>query len=49
MEAKRLLAEAGYPNGFKTVLTNRSVKLPYIDLGVYRDIGVEEDRRGGRA
>ena len=34
-EAKRLLAEAGYPNGFKTVLTNRNVKLPYIDLAVY--------------
>ncbi|MDH3598237.1 MAG: ABC transporter substrate-binding protein [Candidatus Tectomicrobia bacterium] len=34
-EAKRLLKEAGYPNGFQTVLTNRSVKLPYIDYGVY--------------
>ncbi len=34
-EAKRLLAEAGYPSGFHTVLTNRAVKLPYIDLGVY--------------
>src|SRR5712691_13211109 len=34
-EAKRLLAEAGYPDGFKTVLTNRSIKLPYIDMGVY--------------
>src|SRR4029453_3016238 len=33
-EAKRLLAEAGYPNGFKTVLTNRNIKLPYIDLAV---------------
>ena len=49
-EAKRLLAEAGYPNGFKTVLTNRSVKLPYIDLGVYlvstwKRIGVEAEHR----
>jgi peptide/nickel transport system substrate-binding protein len=47
-EAKRLLAEAGYPNGFKTVLTNRSVKLPYIHLGVYllstwKRIGVEAE------
>ncbi len=45
-EAKRLLAEAGYPNGFKTKLTNRAVKLPYIDYGVYlisswKKIGVE--------
>jgi ABC-type transport system substrate-binding protein len=32
-EAKRLLAEAGYPNGFKTVLTNLYLKLSYIDLG----------------
>jgi peptide/nickel transport system substrate-binding protein len=49
-EAKRLLAEAGYPNGFKTVLTNRSVKLPYIDLGVYlvstwKKIGVEAEHK----
>ena len=49
-EAKRLLAEAGYPNGFKTVLTNRNVKLPYIDLAVYvisawKKIGVEAEHR----
>ncbi|MGE3539834.1 MAG: ABC transporter substrate-binding protein [Candidatus Tectimicrobiota bacterium] len=49
-EAKRLLAEAGYPNGFQTVLTNRSVKLPYIDLGVYlvsawKKIGVEAEHK----
>ena len=49
-EAKRLLDEAGYPNGFKTVLTNRSVKLPYIDLGVYlvtawKKIGVEAEHK----
>jgi peptide/nickel transport system substrate-binding protein len=49
-EAKRLLAEAGYPNGFKTVLTNRNVKLPYIDLAVYvisewKKVGVEAEHR----
>ena len=49
-EAKRLLAEAGYPNGFKTVLTNRSVKLPYIDMGVYlisawKKIGIEAEHK----
>lgn len=49
-EAKRLLAEAGYPNGFQTVLTNRSVKLPYIDFGVYlvsawKKIGIEAEHR----
>src|SRR5215475_5174252 len=49
-EAKRLLAEAGYPNGFKTVLTNRNVKLPYIDLAVYvisewKKIGVEAEHK----
>jgi peptide/nickel transport system substrate-binding protein len=49
-EAKRLLAEAGYPDGFQTVLTNRNVKLPYIDLGVYlisswKKIGVEAEHK----
>jgi peptide/nickel transport system substrate-binding protein len=49
-EAKRLLAEAGYPNGFKTVLLNRSIKLPYIDMGVYlisawKKVGIEAEHR----
>jgi peptide/nickel transport system substrate-binding protein len=49
-EARRLLAEAGYPNGFKTVLTNRSIKLPYIDMGVYlvsawKKVGIEAEHR----
>jgi len=49
-EAKRLLAEAGYPNGFKTVLTNRNLKTPYVDMGVYlisawKKIGVEAEHR----
>jgi peptide/nickel transport system substrate-binding protein len=49
-EAKRLLAEAGYADGFETVLTNRNVKLPYIDLGVYlisswKKIGVEAEHK----
>jgi peptide/nickel transport system substrate-binding protein len=49
-EAKRLLAEAGYPDGFETVLTNRNVKLPYIDLGVYlistwKKIGVNAEHK----
>src|SRR5437867_7041180 len=34
-EAKKLLAEAGYPNGFKVVLKNRNIKLPYQDFAVY--------------
>jgi peptide/nickel transport system substrate-binding protein len=47
-EAKRLMTEAGYPNGFKTKLLNRAVKLPYIDYGVYlitawKKIGVEAE------
>ncbi|HEX9871839.1 MAG TPA: ABC transporter substrate-binding protein, partial [Candidatus Tectomicrobia bacterium] len=49
-EAKRLLAEAGYPDGFQTVLTNRNVKLPYIDMGVYlisawKKVGVEAEHK----
>jgi peptide/nickel transport system substrate-binding protein len=49
-EAKRLMTEAGYPNGFKTVLTNRNIKLPYVDLGVYvisrwKQIGVEAEHK----
>jgi peptide/nickel transport system substrate-binding protein len=49
-EAKRLLAEAGFPDGFKTVLTNRSIKLPYIDMGVYlisawKKVGIEAEHR----
>ncbi len=49
-EAKQLLAEAGYPNGFKTTLKNRNVKLPYQDFAVYviqewRKIGIEVDNR----
>jgi peptide/nickel transport system substrate-binding protein len=49
-EAKRLMAEAGYPNGFQTVLTNRNIKMPYIDLGVYmistwKKIGIEAEHK----
>jgi peptide/nickel transport system substrate-binding protein len=49
-EAKRLLAEAGYPNGFKFVLKNRNVRLPYQDLAVFaiqewKKIGVEAENR----
>ncbi len=49
-EAKRLLAEAGFPSGFRTVLTNRNIKMPYIDLAVYlisawKKIGVEADHK----
>ena len=49
-EAKRLLAEAGYPDGFKTVLLNRSIKLPYIDMGVYllsawKKVGIEAEHQ----
>jgi peptide/nickel transport system substrate-binding protein len=50
VEAKKLLAEAGFPNGFKAVLKNRNVKLPYQDFAVFviqewRKIGVEVDNR----
>jgi peptide/nickel transport system substrate-binding protein len=49
-EAKRLLAEAGYPNGFKVVLKNRNIRLPFQDWGVFaiqewRKIGVEAEHR----
>ena len=49
-EARRLLAEAGYPNGFKVILKNRNVRVPYIDFGVFaiqewRKIGVEAEHR----
>jgi peptide/nickel transport system substrate-binding protein len=49
-EAKKLLTEAGYPNGFKVVLKNRNVKLPYQDFAVFviqewRKIGVEAENR----
>jgi peptide/nickel transport system substrate-binding protein len=49
-EAKRLLAEAGYPNGFKVVLKNRNVRVPYIDFAVFavqewKKIGVEAEHR----
>jgi peptide/nickel transport system substrate-binding protein len=49
-EAKRLLAEAGFPNGFKFVLKNRNVRVPYVDFGVFviqewRKIGIEAEHR----
>ena len=49
-EARRLLAEAGYPNGFKVVLKNRNVKTPYQDFAVFviqewRKIGIEAEHR----
>ncbi|HMH50059.1 MAG TPA: ABC transporter substrate-binding protein [Candidatus Acidoferrum sp.] len=49
-EAKRLLAEAGFPNGLKFVLKNRNVRVPYIDFGVFviqewKKIGVEAEHR----
>jgi peptide/nickel transport system substrate-binding protein len=50
VEARKLLAEAGYPNGFKFTLKNRNVRVPYIDFGVFaiqewRKIGVEVEHR----
>src|SRR5215510_828045 len=49
-EAKKLLAEAGYPNGLKLTLKNRNVKLPYQDFAVFaiqewRKIGIEVEQR----
>jgi peptide/nickel transport system substrate-binding protein len=49
-EAKRLLAEAGYPSGLKVVLKNRNIRLPYQDFAVFviqewRKVGIEVDHR----
>jgi len=49
-EARKLLAEAGYPNGFKAMLKNRNVKLPYQDfavflIGEWKKIGIEVEHR----
>lgn len=49
-EARRLLAEAGFPNGLKVELKNRNIKLPYLDWAVYviqewRKIGVQAEHR----
>jgi peptide/nickel transport system substrate-binding protein len=50
VEARRLLAEAGYPNGLKLVLKNRNIRLPYQDFAVFviqewRKIGVVAEHR----
>ena len=49
-EARRLLAEAGYPNGLKVVLKNRNIRLPFQDWAVFaiqewRKIGVDAEHR----
>jgi peptide/nickel transport system substrate-binding protein len=49
-EARRLLTEAGYPNGFKTILKNRNVRVPYVDFGTFviqewRKVGIEVEHR----
>ena len=48
-EAKRLLAEAGYPNGFKVVLEEPQRQAPLPGLRGVRDPGVAQDRDRGRA
>jgi peptide/nickel transport system substrate-binding protein len=49
-EARKLLAEAGYPSGLKVVLKNRNVRLPYQDFAVWaiqewRKVGIEVENR----
>jgi peptide/nickel transport system substrate-binding protein len=49
-EAKRLLKEAGLPDGFKFVFTNRGIPMPYEPLGVWmidqwRKIGLNVSQR----
>ncbi len=49
-EAKKLLAEAGFPNGLKFVMKNRNIKLPYQDFAVFviqewKKLGVEVEHR----
>ena len=48
-EAKRLLAEAGYPNGFKVDLEEPQRQAPLPGLRGVRDPGVAQDRDRGRA
>jgi peptide/nickel transport system substrate-binding protein len=43
-EARRLLADAGIPDGFEIVLKNRDVPMPYHDIGTWL---VEDWRRIG--
>ena len=49
-KAKKLLADAGFPNGFKFVLTNRNTPQPYSIVGTWlidqwRQIGVTVEQK----